>query len=397
MKVKKISLKKYNNSTLNCSSNNNTSKKNLSVKKNSVSMNSVSKAKMSYKGEKVFAGLDVHKKSWTVTIWLRDDIVERFVQNPSPKLLLRHLKKFYPEAEYYSVYEAGFCSFWIDRALGAIGIKNIVVNAADVPTKDKERQNKTDHVDSKKLARELSKGNLEGIYVPSEESQGERTLLRTRSQFTAKVTRCKNQIKGLLNQHGIRVPEGEEGMEENWSRRYIDYLGHLQFKSESLRISLNILLEELQSLRGLILKINREIRKLSRGEKYRKTSESLTSIRGISTTSAMTIVTELDEIKRFKDLDGLSKYVGLVPSEHSSGEKESKGSLTRRRNNHLRKILIEISWVAVRYDETLKGLFLNYQRRMNKKKAIIKIARRVLSRIMYVLRTGEPIRKLQAA
>lgn len=393
MKVKKISLKKYNSS-----SNNNTSTKNLSGKKNlSVKKNQVSKAKMSYKGEKVYAGIDVHKKSWTVTIWTGDDIAERFVQNPDPELLLRHLKKFYPGAEYYSVYEAGFCSFWIDRALRALGIKNIVVNAADVPTKDKERQNKTDHVDSKKLARELSKGNLEGIHVPSEQSQGERTLLRTRSQLTSKMTRCKNQIKGLLNQHGIRVPEASEAMEENWSRRYIDYLGHLQFKSECVRLSLNILLEELQSLRGLILKINREIRKLSRGEKHRKTSESLMSIRGISTTSAMMIATELDEINRFKDLDGLSKYVGLVPSEHSSGEKESKGNLTRRRNNHLRKILIEISWVAVRYDGTLKSLFLKYLRRMNKKRAIIKIARRVLSRIMYVLRTGEPIKMLQAA
>lgn len=386
MKVKKISLKKCN------SSSNNSSKKDLSVKKNQVS-----KSKMSCKGEKVFIGLDVHKKNWTVAIWLRDDIVERFTQNPDPELLLRHLKKYYAHGEYYSVYEAGFCSFWVHRALRSLGIKNIVVNAADVPTRDKERQNKTDPVDARKLARELSKGNLEGIHVPSEQSQGERTLLRTRSQFTSKVTRCKNQIKGLLNQHGIRVPESDEAMEENWSRRYIDYLGHLEFKSESVRLSLNILLEELQSLRSIILKLNREIRKLSRVEKYVKKSESLQSIRGISTTSAMMIMTELDEIRRFKDLDGLSKYVGLVPSEHSSGEKESKGSLTRRKNNHLRKILVEISWVAVRYDETLKCLFLKYQRRMNKKKAIIKIARRVLSRIMFVLRTGEPIKRLQAA
>lgn len=388
MKVKKISLKKYNSS----SQNNSSAVGNLSVKKNSVS-----KCKMSYKGEKVFVGLDVHKKSWKVAIMLRGETVEVFTQNPDPELLLRHLKKYYAHAAYHVVYEAGFCGFWIYRRLIELGIEVIVVNAADVPTRDKERQTKTDRIDARKLARELSKGNLEGIHVPSEESQGERTLLRVRSQYTAKVTRCKNQIKGILNQHGISVPEGIEGMKKNWSGKYIDYLGHLEFKSEYIRISLDSLLEELHFLRKAILKLNREIRKLSKGEKYGKKSESLSSIRGISTTSAMVLMTELDGIERFKTLDGLSKYVGLVPSEHSSGEKENKGHLTKRKNNRLRQILVEVSWVAVRYDETLKSLFLKYQNRMNKKKAIIKIARRVLSRIMYVLRTGEPIKNLQTA
>ncbi|MGE5401325.1 MAG: IS110 family transposase [Ignavibacteriales bacterium] len=394
MKVKKISLKKNNNFSKNYSHKNNSQKNSSFASKNSVSKD---KEKASYKGEKIYVGLDVHKKSWKVAIWLRDDIVEVFSQNSDPEILLRHLKRFYAQAEYYSAYEAGFCSFWVHRALRTLGIRNIVVNAADIPTKDKERQNKTDPVDARKLARELSKGNLEAIHVPSEESQGERTLLRTRSQFTSKMTRCKNQIKGLLNQYGIKVPEGDEGMEQNWSGRYIDYLGHLEFKNKCVRLSLDMLLEELQSLRSIILKMNREIRKLSRNEKYGKISESLHSIRGISTTSGMMIATELDEIRRFRDLDGLSKYVGLVPSEHSSGEREKKGSLSKRKNNHLRKILIEISWVAVRYDGTLKSMFLKYQNRMNKKKAIIKIARHVLSRIMYVLRTGEPIKMIQAA
>lgn len=121
--------------------------------------------KLNFAGQRLYIGVDVHKKSWNVTIILNGLQIKKFSMNPNPKELYNYLTAHYPGAEYYSVYEAGFSGFWADRQLRLLGIKNIVVNPADVPTKSKERRRKNDRVDSGKLARELSVRHLEGIYI----------------------------------------------------------------------------------------------------------------------------------------------------------------------------------------------------------------------------------------
>lgn len=347
-----------------------------------------------YSGQTIYVGLDVHKRSWTVAIIVDGIKREHFTQNPDPQLLYRHLHRKYPEGEYRCVYEAGFCGFWILNKLNELGVNCIVVNAADVATKDKERRNKTDRVDAWKLARELSSGNLEAIHILSDESLGARNILRTRTQFVAKLTRCKNQIKSYLSLHGIQTPEGID--ERYWSKRYIEYLSSLEFSSAHARTAFGMYLEELRNLRNIILTISREIKKLSREEKYRTDVENLSSIYGISTLSAMIILTELDGIKRFKGLDSLCKYAGLIPSEDSSGESEKKGEITSRKNKRLRQLLVEISWVAIRCDYTLKKLYTKYESRMPKKKAIIKVARHILNRIRYVLMSQQKCKPMEA-
>jgi transposase len=109
--------------------------------------------------------------------------------NPDPEELLRYLQRNYPNGNYVSVYEAGFCGYWIDRQLRALGIKNIIVNPADVPTKHKEKRNKSDKIDSRKLARELSNNPIEGIYIPNEENEAIRGLSRLRIKLTKDQTR----------------------------------------------------------------------------------------------------------------------------------------------------------------------------------------------------------------
>ncbi|VAX25749.1 hypothetical protein MNBD_IGNAVI01-1257, partial [hydrothermal vent metagenome] len=131
--------------------------------------------KLNFAGQKLYVGIDVHKNSWNVTIILNGMQIKRLSMNPEPKELSNYLMKHYPAGEYYSVYEAGFSGFWADRELRSLGINNIVVNPADVPTKSKERRRKTDRIDSGKLARELSVGHLEGIYIPEEKAEALRT------------------------------------------------------------------------------------------------------------------------------------------------------------------------------------------------------------------------------
>ena len=133
---------------------------------------------LSFKGQNIYIGIDVHLKSWSVTLMSEATQLKRFSQSPDPDALYAHLVRNYPEAEYHSVYEAGFCGFWIHYRLVGLGIHNIVVNPADVPTTTSEKLRKTDAVDSAKLARSLRAGELKGIYVPGSESLETRSLIR---------------------------------------------------------------------------------------------------------------------------------------------------------------------------------------------------------------------------
>ena len=147
---------------------------------------------------KFFIGIDVHKKKWVVTIRALGMFLQTFSMNPSPQELEKHLRRKYPKGKYYSVYEAGFCGFWIHRKLISLGIESRVTNAADVPTTNKEKVNKRDKVDSKKLARELEKGDLTAIYVPEIEHQQLRSLCRLRHRYSQQITRIKKPHKKLL-------------------------------------------------------------------------------------------------------------------------------------------------------------------------------------------------------
>ena len=122
-----------------------------------------------FKGQKFYVGLDVHKKSWAVTIRSMGIQVAHFSQPPVAEILSCYLRKNFPGGDYYSAYEAGFCGTGFHEQLCKLGINNIIVHAADIPSTDKQKKNKTDVHDSRSIATQLEKGNLEGIHVLSRE------------------------------------------------------------------------------------------------------------------------------------------------------------------------------------------------------------------------------------
>jgi len=340
--------------------------------------------KLDFTGQPIYIGLDVHKKSWSVSIFTQHCEHKTFTQPPEVDKLAYYLRRHFPGAQYQSVYEAGFSGFWIHDQLRAKGIDCIVVNPADVPTRDKERTKKRDPVDCRKLARSLRNREMEGIYVPSREKLEDRTLIRTRQSMVRKQTRCKNQIKAILFFYGVMIPEEKEM--GHWSRRFIRWIESIQMERASGDMALKIHLEELSHLRQIIAKLNRAILSLARTEPYRPLTRLLKTVPGISTLTAMILLSELGEITRFPSLDELSCYVGLIPDTQGSGEKEYVGAITQRRHSQLRWLLIEASWVAVRKDPALLMAFQEYCKRMRKTKAIVKIARKLLNRIRYVLK-----------
>jgi transposase len=165
---------------------------------------------ISFENQVFFIGIDVHKRSWSVTIRMNGMELKTFSMQPGPAELASFLRKNYPDGIYKSAYEAGFCGFKIHYDLIENGIENVVVHAADIPTTNKEKVTKTDKVDSRKIAKELEHNNLNCIYIPSKDHQQIRSLCRHRYQSAKDCTRIKNRIKGMLNFYGVKLPSNEE-------------------------------------------------------------------------------------------------------------------------------------------------------------------------------------------
>ena len=348
-------------------------------------MNNVSR--LDFTGQQIYVGMDVHKKSWSISIYTDQFEHKTFSQPPEVGVLVNYLNRNFPGAAYKSVYEAGFSGFWIHDRLQEQGVQCLVVNPADVPTKDKERAGKTDRVDCRKLARSLRNGDIEGIYVPSRPKVEDRSLLRTRNSMVRKQTRCKNQIKSILSFYGIDIPD--DFINGYWSKRFINWIESVRMERASGNLSLKIHLDELKHLRQIIAEMNRAIRALANSDDYRNNVRILKTVPGIITLTAMMLLTEMYDINRFKTLDKLCSYVGLIPNTNSSGEKDLKTGMTGRRNAQLRFVLIESAWTAARKDPALMMAFNELCKHMTKTKAIVRITRKLLNRIRYVLKNQQ--------
>jgi transposase len=343
--------------------------------------------RLDFKGQNIYVGIDVHLKSWSVAVLSEHSVLKKFSQNPEPEALYRFLATNYPGANYYSVYEAGFCGFWIHERFRQLGITNIVVNPADVPTMFKEKLRKTDAVDCNKLARVLRSGDLKGIYVPEVETLEIRSLIRLRNSIVKDSTREKNRIKSLLRFHGIEIPEQfTRHSIGNWSRRFLQWLRDVELATEYGKKALDLHIEQFMRLREMLLQETRVIRDLSRSDLFAEPLQLIMSVPGIGITTGISFLVEIDNIRRFKNADQLASYVGLIPMCHSSGEKESVGDITVRKHSILRCNIIEAAWIAIRKDPAMTMAYNEYRKRMNGNKAIVKIARKLVNRIFFVLK-----------
>lgn len=340
---------------------------------------------LDFSGQNIYIGLDTHLRSWKTTIRVEDTFFKTFSQDPEPVILSDYLRKNFPGANYFSAYEASFSGFSAHRELNKLGIKNIVVNPADIPTTDKEKKQKEDARDSRKIAEQLAASKLVAIYVPSIKAEGDRAMLRFRRTLTKEIARNKNRVKSFLYYHGITIIE-QFADKTYWSKRFTKWLQELELPSESARITLIEIVDVVEFLRKKQYRILKKIKELSLTRSYKKNIELLISIPGIGLVTAMSFLTEIEDISRFKSLDKFCSFVGLVPMTNSTGERESVGSITKRQNKILRSLIIESSWVAIRNDPALMLAYGKLIKRMKPTKAIIRIAKKMLNRIRYVLK-----------
>ena len=340
---------------------------------------------LNFKGQVFHVGIDVHKKNWKVKVRSNHSVIKSLSVDPSPYVLSKTLNNLYPHATFNTVYEAGFSGYWAHRQFQDLGINNIVVNPADIATSNKERDRKSDPIDCGKLSRELENGSLSEIYIPSEEKEGLRSISRLLHQDRKRSTQVKNRIKSYLHFTGITIKAPNES--SHWSKAFLQFLQNIRFSTEYHQYTFNCYLEELLICRNERLKILRKIRRICAEN---KTIQMLRTIPGIGPIIAFVLYTELIEIVRFSSFDRLAAFVGLVPSTEGSGDILIVKGLTARHARYLRYLLVESAWHAVRKDPVMSLCFLKYTKRMAKQKAIIRIAKKLLSRIRYVWKNNTP-------
>jgi transposase len=335
---------------------------------------------LDFTGKVIYCGIDVHKTNWKVNARMEGVEIAAFSQNPDNGLLKKHFEKSYPGAVLKVAYEAGFCGFEIQRSFSSSGIDCIVVNAADIPSSDKDRKRKDDKRDARKLSVELSKGNLQGIYIPDKQMQAARSLVRQRYRLVQDQTRCINRIKHLLLSNGIKIAEKEE----RWSQKFIDKIKKADTGSMPLKISIDFAIEQYLQIRRILKEITVAIRELSKQAPFLKVQQFLQSVDGIGLITGMVIQTEIGDINRFKHLDSLCDYVGFVPDIYCSNDKTIVRGMSHRGNSFLKEAIIESSWVLIRKDPAMLMKYNEYRCRMNGNKAIIRISKHLLSRIRFL-------------
>jgi transposase len=330
-------------------------------------------------------------RSWHVTIVTAN--VELFSGSiPADWAALEKLLNRFRGSRISAVYEAGYFGFWLHDRLVASGVDCVVTPPSLLPMEYGNRV-KTDRRDSRKLAQLRSKGMLKRVWVPSVEGRYERQVVRRRRQVLTDRVRTQNRIKAELRFYGIELPYGRG----TWSSVFLESLRQIRFDNRWIQESFGRLLEQYEYLCDQVRKQTLLLKELSQTVSYRDRVEILETIPGVGTLSAMEILLELGEVSRFQRADQLAAYVGLTPSQYSSGEKVRLGRITGTGKNDLRGMMVEMAWQLVMRDRQMRAKYEQLKTHSGSKRAIVAIARRLLLCARRMILDGTPYRTAVAA
>ncbi len=343
---------------------------------------------VSFRNQCLYIGIDVHKKQWSVSIFSTELHHKTFSQPPDPRALKSYLDQYFPDAKVSCAYEASKFGFWIQRDLASYGYECLVVNPSDIPTTNKESSGKTDPIDSRKIGKALRSGLLTSIHVPKLATEGDRQLFRYRKKLWGDLVKVKNRIKDKVLFAGIIVPP--EFDNSNWTKAFLKWLQELELGSSTTRLTLNLLLEQYNYLYKHFLKVSTEVRHLQRLPRYKTNAKLLRTIPGIGPLTTVQLLAEIEDVNRFASFKKLNSFIGFKPTTHSSGEHEWRGKITYRQHKGLRSALVECAWTTISSDPVMMQRYEELKKRLTAKRAIIIIARKLLSRIYFVLKNQKP-------
>ncbi len=288
----------------------------------------------------VYVGLDVHKDSIVIAMAREGrEPAENWKTIPNDAVRLRKaLKLVVKKGEVLKVcYEAGPTGFGVCRRLREVGIDCIVVAPSLVPGKPGDRV-KTDRRDARKLAHFLRSGDLTQVYVPDEAVEAIRDLERARDDAKCAERVARHQLSKFLLRHD-RHWEGK-----TWTQKHRDWIRVQQFAYPAQQRVLEDYLKAVEDLAERVARLTAQVEELVQETALAPLVKALQAFRGISVLSAATIAAETGDLRRFATASQFMSYVGLVPSEDSTGKRRRQGAITRCGNAHLRRIIVEAAW-----------------------------------------------------
>jgi transposase len=288
-----------------------------------------------------FVGLDVHKATIAVSVADANGGEVRYVgeiaNTPEAiEKLVRQLRK--ADAHLSFCYEAGPCGYGIYRQLSDLGWDCQVVAPSLIPRKAGERV-KTDRRDSLMLARLHRAGELTAVWVPDDAQEGLRDLTRAREDMKHLQRQARQRLSAFLLRYG-KCYSGKS----NWTQAHYRWLEQQKFVQPVQQIVFQEYVDTVKALSKRIDGLDTQLERVANESVFWPVIEGLMALRGVNLLTAMTVVAEIGDLRRFDSAPQLMAYLGLVPSEHSSGATRSRGAITKTGNAHVRRVLVEASW-----------------------------------------------------
>lgn len=310
----------------------------------------------------IFVGLDVHKNSIAVAIadaGRNAEVRNYGIIGGGLDDLDRLVKKLaVPGKELHFVYEAGPCGYEIYRSLTLRGLECAVCSPAHIPKSPADRI-KTDHRDAMMLARLHRAGELTYVFVPRADDEAMRDLTRCREDAKKAQRVAQQQLNGMLLRLGFRYPK------DNWTKAHFGWLADQKMPTPSQQVVFQEYIHAIKETTDRVERLTNQIETLVPTWRMAPVVSALQALRGVSIIVASTMVAELGDLTRFESPKKLMAFLGLVPSEHSSGEKKQRGKITKTGNGHARKVLIEGAQ-AYSYPARMTRLILKRQEGLSK-------------------------------
>lgn len=289
---------------------------------------------------KTHLGLDVHKESITVARADPGRESARVVGKVAHDLskLLKLLAKQGPAQQLHLVYEAGPTGFGLQRRLAELGYACEVIAPSKAPRKPGVRV-KTDAHDAIGLAQSSRAGELCAVWVPDVADEAIRDLARVREDAVRACTQAKQQLGGMLLRRDLRYA-GKTA----WSKAHFAWLAELKLDAAAAQLALTEYLLAVQAAIARVQRLDQALAQSIVGWRFESVVAALQALRGVARITAIGLVAEIGDLSRFAHPRQLMAYLGLVPSEHSSGERVRRGSITKTGNSHARRLLTEAAW-----------------------------------------------------
>lgn len=338
----------------------------------------------------IYVGLDVHKKNWHATIRTFNEELKRTVLPGTTQNLIQLLAP-YENNPRIVAYEAGPFGFWLHDELCKLGVQCVVAAPSLIPKASGNRV-KTDRRDSANLADLLATRRLKTVVVPSEEEYANREVSRRRHRLVADRRRQQTRLKSFLARYGRSAQEPRY-----WNSAEVTRLEDLRWGNPWQQQSWDSLVREYKYLNEASKAQLKVLCQLAKTPRYKEQVKLLRTAPGIGLITAMEFLLELQDVGRFRRGEQLAAYVGLTPSQFTTGDKVRLGHITKTGKPGLRSCLVEGSWKAIAKDEELRAKYERIKDRSGSKKAIVAVAHNLLLRMRRMILDGKPYQKASPA